>query len=178
MLIKKPENQMGHSIKLKFAKKSHGRGSPIADLNVTPMVDMLTMLVIFLLMTFSATGEVLFVTPDIVLPKAFHAVPLDRSPVIAVSASAIVVEGEQVMRTEEANERWYRDWRLPPVVRQLKKLAKDAKEMHPDKPFSGSVIIQSDGNVPFSVIKMLMTSCGEAGYFDVNFAVQYIGTGA
>jgi biopolymer transport protein ExbD len=172
MLIKKPKKVLGESIGLKSVKKGHGKASPISDLNVTPMVDMLTMLVIFLLMTFSASGEILFITKDIVLPKAFNAVVLDRAPVVALSANAIAMEGQLVMKTAEANERWYPDWRLPPVVRKLQQMAKDSREANPNKPFEGTVIVQSDGGVPFSVVKMIMTSCGEAGFFQINFAVQ------
>ncbi len=172
-LIHKPKKVLGNSIKLKFAKNAgHGKSSPVADLNVTPMVDMLTMLVIFLLMSFTASGEILFVTKDIVMPKAFNTVPLDRAPVIALSAEAIAMEGQAVMRTGEANEKWYPDWRLPPLVRKLKDIAREARELNPTRPFDGQVIIQSDGKVPFSVIKMVMTSCAEAGFFNVNFAVQ------
>ncbi|HYQ81724.1 MAG TPA: biopolymer transporter ExbD, partial [Anaeromyxobacteraceae bacterium] len=49
---------------------SGGRKNTNAELNVVPMVDMMTMLVIFLLQQFSATGEVLFMQKDIKLPDA------------------------------------------------------------------------------------------------------------
>ena len=173
MLLHKPKNPMGKSSGFKFAKKlAKGKATPICDLNVTPMVDMLTMLVIFLLMTFAASGEILFVSKDIVLPKAFNSAELERAPVIQVSASAIALEGTLVMKTEEANEKWYKNWKLTPLVRRLKQMAKDYKEMNPTKEFDGQVIVQSDGNVPFGVIKMVMASCAEAGFVNVNFAVQ------
>ncbi|MBM4371640.1 MAG: biopolymer transporter ExbD [Deltaproteobacteria bacterium] len=172
-LLHKPEKVLGHSISLKFAKKAgHKKASPVSDLNVTPMVDMLTMLVIFLLMSFTASGELLFVTQDIILPNAMNTADLQRAPVIAISAKSIAMEGESIMRTEDVSEKWYPDWRLPPLVRKLKQTAKEFKEMNPDKPFEGQVIIQSDGNVPCAVIKMVMTSCADAGYMNVNFAVQ------
>jgi len=173
MAVRKPKNVLGTSIKLKFAKKGgHGKSSPIADLNVTPMVDMLTMLVIFLLMTFSANGEILFMTKDISLPKAYNSVVLERAPVVAISAASIAFDGEPVMKTADANERWYADWKLTPLIRKLQKVRKTLAETNPDKPFDGQIIIQSDGNVPFAVIKMVMLSSATAGYMNVNFAVQ------
>ena len=173
MPVKKPQKQIGKTINLRFYKKSaHGKSSPIADLNVTPMVDMLTMLVIFLLMSFSASGEILFITKDIVLPKAYNSVQLDRAPVIAISGAAIALEGELVMRTGDVDERWYSDWKLPPVIERLERMRRLSQEANPDKPFKGDVIIQSDGQVQFSVIKMVMFSCAQAGYINVNFAVQ------
>jgi biopolymer transport protein ExbD len=173
MPIKKPEKQIGKSVHLKFYKKgAHGKTSMLADLNVTPMVDMLMMLVVFLLMSFSASGEILFITKDITLPKAYNSVALDRAPVIAVSGTSIALEGELVMRTGDVDERWYSDWKLPPVIERLERMRRLTQEANPDKPFKGDVIIQSDGQVQFSVIKMVMFSCAQAGYINVNFAVQ------
>lgn len=173
MPVKKPQKQIGKSVSLRFYKKSaHGKASMLADLNVTPMVDMLMMLVVFLLMSFSASGEILFITKDITLPKAYNSVSLDRAPVIAVSATAIALEGELVMRTGDVDERWYSDWKLPPVIERLERMRRLSQEANPDKPFKGDVIIQSDGQVQFSVIKMVMFSCAQAGYVNVNFAVQ------
>jgi biopolymer transport protein ExbD len=173
MPVSKPEKLLGSSVPFRFFKKmAHGKASPICDLNVTPMVDMLTMLVIFLLMSFSASGEMLFITKDIVLPKAYNSVGLDRAPVIAVSAANIALEGSLVMKTADCDERWYSDWKLPPVIERLEKLRKLARQANPDKAFDGQVIIQSDGLVPFQVIKMVMFSCAQAGYINVNFAVQ------
>jgi len=51
-------------------KIARGRKVTNAELNVVPMVDMMTMLVIFLLQQFSATGEVLYMQKDIRLPDA------------------------------------------------------------------------------------------------------------
>lgn len=175
--IKKPGKRLGQKLGLKFIKKSGGRASPIADLNVTPMVDMLTMLVIFLLMTFSASGEILFITKDIVLPKAFHSASLDRAPVIAVSNAAVAFEGEFVMNTGDINERWYADWKLPPLMERLEKVRDQWKADHPDKTFEGQIIIQSDNGVPFAVIKMIMFTCANASYANINFAVQKVGRG-
>src|SRR5919204_4701986 len=74
----------------------HGRRSTNADLNVVPMVDMMTMLVIFLLQQFSATGEVLYMQKDIKLPDARHGQQIEVAPVIAVSGAQVVVSGQKV----------------------------------------------------------------------------------
>ena len=61
------------SIKLESAAAKvgkAGRKSVYEALNLVAYIDMMTMLVIFLLMSFSATGEILFVQKNIVLPEA------------------------------------------------------------------------------------------------------------
>ena len=62
----------------KFGK---GRKGSSADLQLTSMVDMFTLLVIFLLANFSASGEVIFMSKEIQLPTASQdpAPALDRA---------------------------------------------------------------------------------------------------
>src|SRR5882672_8271371 len=88
MPIHAPHDHLYKSVSLEVAKAklTHaGRKSLYAPLNLVAYIDMMTMLVIFLLMSFSATGEILFVQKNIVLPDAQNWRDLERSPVIGVS---------------------------------------------------------------------------------------------
>lgn len=172
--VHKPGKQLGKKVPLAFIRKiadGHGRANVIADLNVTPMVDMLTMLVIFLLLTFSASGEILTITKDIQLPKAFNAVELERAPIIAISKAKIAFEGQFVMDANEITNERYVDFVLPPLKERLERNRDQWKLTHPDKSFDGQVIIQSDNSVNFVVIKMIMMTCAQAEYSQMNFAV-------
>jgi biopolymer transport protein ExbD len=81
-----------------------GRRSTNADLNVVPMVDMMTMLVIFLLQQFSATGEVLYMQKDIKLPDARHGQQIEVAPVVAISSAQVVVSGQKVAEVTEVEK--------------------------------------------------------------------------
>jgi biopolymer transport protein ExbD len=177
MPIKKPGKVLGKSIKLKNMKLAmgHGKTSVVADLNVTPMVDMLTMLVIFLLMTFSSTGELLFVTKDIVLPPAYHATTLERAPVVSVSKATVGFEGQFIMNTADVNESSYPDWKLTPLFTLLDGEREAWNASHAGEEFKGEVIIQSDNEVQFSVLKLIIATCAKAKYINMNFAIQQIG---
>ncbi len=180
MPIKKPGKGIGKSIKLKGISKAvmgKGKGTSIADLNVTPMVDMLTMLVIFLLMTFSATGEILFVTKDIVLPPAYHASTLERAPVVAISKVNIGFEGQFIMNAADVNESAYPDWKLTPLFNLLEAEREAWNAAHAGENFKGDIIIQCDNEVPFSSIKMVISTCAKAKYVNMNFAIQRVGKG-
>jgi biopolymer transport protein ExbD len=172
MPIKTPGKHSAKATSLKTVKGAHGRKSVNAELNVTPMVDMLTVFVVFLLMTFSASGEILFISKEISLPTAYHSGSLERSPVISVSPISVSFQGEGVMDTPSVNARWYPDWKLGPLYDKLEWAKKKWREGHPDRTFGGEVIIQSDGDVQFEVIKLVMFTCAQAGYLNVSFAVQ------
>lgn len=173
--VHKPGKHLVKNVPLEFIRKladGHGRAQVIADLNVTPMVDMLTMLVIFLLLTFSASGEILSITKDIQLPKAFNAVELERAPIIAISKAKIAFEGQFVMDAAEITNERYVDFVLPPLKERLERNRDQWKLAHPDKTFDGQVIIQSDNSVNFIVVKMIMMTCAQAEYSQMNFAVM------
>ena len=73
MPINAPTGHLFHSINLEVAKTKLGHGGRKkvnSDLNLVAYIDMMTMLVIFLLMSFSASGEILFVQKNITLPDA------------------------------------------------------------------------------------------------------------
>ena len=77
-------------------KMVKGRKATNAELNVVPMVDMMTMLAIFLLQQFSSTGEVMYMQKDIKLPDARHGQMIEVAPVVAISSQQVVVTGVKV----------------------------------------------------------------------------------
>jgi len=69
----------------KILGKTHGRRSGDLYLNVTAMVDMMMVLVIFLVMNFNASGEMLFLSKDIKMPQAENGGEVTRVPIVAIS---------------------------------------------------------------------------------------------
>lgn len=184
MPIQTPGSRIGSSIHLKGLKigiKGRGGRALVVNLNLTPMIDMFVIMVVFLLMVFSATGEILFTQKDIELPKAFASRPLDRVPIIGVSRDVILFEGEKVMFTAGVSEKNYPDLRLPDLSRVLKSAHDAFTREHPmpaerDEAArwfeqSKQIIIQADQGVPFEVIRMVMTTAAHEGYSAINFAV-------
>jgi biopolymer transport protein ExbD len=155
-----------------------GRKSTNAELNVVPMVDMMTMLVIFLLQQFSATGEVLYMQKDIKLPDAQHGQTIEVAPVVAISADQIVVTGVKVADIPDLDrDSGYLN--IPALEERLRDEKKRWEFIHkadPSSRWDGVVNIQADKGVPFRIVKRVMYSCGVAGYFNVNFAALDAGS--
>src|SRR5688500_17153423 len=98
MPIHAPTAHLFKAIKLEATVAKLGKGgrkSVYEALNLVAYIDMMTMLVIFLLMSFSATGEILFVQKNIVLPEAQNWSDLERAPIIAVSGDVVTLDGKQ-----------------------------------------------------------------------------------
>ena len=153
-------------------KMKGGRKETNAELNVVPMVDMMTMLVIFLLQQFSSTGEVLYMQKDIKLPDAQHGQMIEIAPVVAISSQQVVVTGVKVADIPDLDrDSGYLN--IPALEERLRDEKKRWEFIHKQDPSSkwdGVVNIQADKAVPFRIVKRVMYSCGVAGYFSVNFA--------
>jgi len=168
---KRPAKRFEKS-KVLGGKMGGGHKATNADLNVVPMVDMMTMLVIFLLQQFSSTGEVLYMQKDIKLPSASHGQMIELAPVVAVSGAQIVVTGQKVADVADLDrDSGYLN--IPALEERLRDEKKRWEFIHqsdPSQKWDGIVNIQADTKVPFRIVKRVMYSCGVAGYFNLNFA--------
>ena len=175
MPIKKPGPRLGREITLEMARKrmtGQHKKSVQASLNLVAYIDMMTTIVIFLLMTFSASGEILFVSKSIVLPNAMNWKELERAPVIGVSADVVTLDGKPVADSGELQKADTVDWKITDLHDQLVTFKNNFKLIHPNEEFKGLCIVQADHKVPFKVLKKVMYSAAIAGYMNVNFAVR------
>lgn len=185
MAIKSPGSRIGSSVKnmksLKVGARRTRKGM-MFYLNLVPMIDMFVILVVFLLITFSATGEILMQQEDIQLPKAYSGRTLERYPMIGISGTVVVFEGTEIMKSAAVTEKNFPDLKLPELSKVLKAAHDNYQSGHPmpadpEKAKrwleeSKQVIIQADENVPFEIIRLVMTTAAIEGYSAINFAVQ------
>ena len=157
-----------------FGKKfARGKKSGYAELMLTSLVDMFTIIVIFLLQNFSASGDILYMSKDIKLPFAVHGVELERAPAIAVSADAVTLDGKQVAATDDLSKGDVLNVpELEDALREEKRKFEFINANNPDKPFRGLVNVQADKKIPFKVIKKVMFACNQSGFGNITFAAM------
>src|SRR5690242_19146618 len=91
--IHTPGKRLMHKVPLEFVWRKvqgHGGRSPNANLNLTSYIDFLLVTVIFLLTTFSASGEIT-VDKNVKLAKAENAEDIIESPIVVVNKAQILV---------------------------------------------------------------------------------------
>jgi biopolymer transport protein ExbD len=182
MPIHAPHSRLYSGVHLEVVSKrltQGGRKSVYEALNLVAYIDMMTMLVIFLLMSFSATGELVFVQKNLVLPKAQNWTELERAPVISVTPEVVTLDGEQVASGEELlRDSTTGDAKITELHDMLVTAKNNYKILHPGEDFLGTLIVQSDKDVAFQALKKVLYTAAVAGYMNVNFAVQPQTTGA
>lgn len=176
MAITAPHAHLYRSIGLEVANsklKGGGRKSLYQALNLVAYIDMMTVLVIFLLMTFQANGEILFIQKNITLPDAQNWSELERAPVIGVTKDVVTLDGRQVATGEDLmKDSATGDMKITELHDELISLKNTFKLLHPTEEFKGVCIIQSDKAVEFKMLRKVMFSAAAAGYQNVNFAVR------
>jgi biopolymer transport protein ExbD len=162
-------------------------------LNVTPFVDMMTILVTFLMMVFSASGELISVQRGLTLPNATRKDELKRAPIIIVTRDAITFNGQFMGNPKDILEDQSMEYKIIELYDRLRaektafrmngmdKLSETEKgycsNPKPDpKPhevcLDGLLIMQADKSTEAKVINRLLKTAYEAEYPNIMFAVN------
>ena len=174
MPVHVPGKVLLHKIPLKFVHDKvagGGRKSVDQSLPLVPFIDFLIVLIVFLIMQFAATGELLTAIPTITMPKAQNTESLEKVPIIAIDRHTVSLEGNRMTDTPSLLTNAQID-RIEPLIQNLETLKRNWSIIHPGEPFPGNVILQSDVDIDFRVVKKVMFSAAQAGYSNVSFAVE------
>ena len=141
----------------------------VPKMNLTSLMDVFTILVFFLLVN-SANNEVLETPKQITLPASVVEEKPRETVVIFISPQEVTVQGEAVVSTEEILASTTPS--IAPIGERLGVL-RDSVIGVSTKRVSQSqeVTILADREVPFSVIKRVMSTCTQEGYLQISLAV-------
>src|SRR5213595_1280287 len=116
-----------HLVKKTGSAAGGGKATNIA-LNLTPFVDMMTILVTFLLMVFSSTGQLLTAQKGLVLPIAQARETLQQAPVIIVTKSEITYQGQLVATVDSVLRDDSPTFKIDALFERLDAAAKQIRE--------------------------------------------------
>ena len=146
-------------------KKNSGKRNTIVALMLTPMVDMFSLLVIFLLQAFSASPELLYVAKGVTLPNAVTGGEMKDAPVMAVTADEIHLDQKSIGKTQDI-------LRSPrPLMIKLGEQRDLWMKTHPGQEFPGKITLQAHREVPSVVIAQLMGMLPSQNFGTVQLAV-------
>ena len=177
MAIHKPGKVLLTRVPLKFVRKKvlgGGRKAMDHEIPLVPFIDFLITLVVFLLTSFSASGELLAQQPNLKMPDARHVVDLEIQPIIAINPDVVTLDGRRIVDTRTLADAAQVE-RIENLIQDLDTLKRNWSILHPSEPFAGTVIMQADRSIDFRVIKKVMFSCAQAGYANISFAVNRVG---
>ncbi len=169
---------------------SKGARSVVAMLSMTALVDMFTVLAVFLLQNYQTTGEVLEINDKVILPKASAVKEIKAATVVTISKTSIQVNKETVAAFQGVKEQ--EDWMILPLKQKLQDAFKELdshrrvvgfgaikqavdsakeKSVKQEKEDDTRVTVQADKGIDFLTLKKVMYTVTESGASQINFAV-------
>jgi len=152
-----------------------------AGLYLTSMVDMFAIMVIFLLQSFSAEGELIVLPKGLELPKAMNSGILEKAPSLVVSLEEILFQGEKVGDTKAVLLQ--DEWIVPALQEKLKVLKESldseakaralasAEKVEDEPKETMKINISVDRRLPFEIARKIIYNASFAGFPDSRLAV-------
>ncbi len=143
------------------------------ELTLTSLIDIFAVVILFLIQSFSATGEIFMVNPGITLPQAQFAKVLDRYPIVTVQRDKVTLEGYEVGDNANLQAKIDdTDWDLPLLRGRLEAYKIAMQTIYPEAPFPGNIIIQADRGLEFLYLKRVLFSLASYGFPNAQLAVR------
>jgi len=148
-------------------------GATRSPVMLTPLVDMFVIMLIFLLMSYSTGGHLMYMAQNILMPESLSREQLELGVEVAVGTDRIYVDGELIMDDLSG---WYQEKKLliPPLYENLKNKAVKYKKMEEKVPFyqfTGKITIQADRVIPFQFLKKVIYTADRADFPNISLAV-------
>jgi biopolymer transport protein ExbD len=142
-----------------------------AELNLIPLIDILSVMVAFLLV-YSVDVEVVQNSKGVEIPQSTADALPNQSVVVMITRDQLFVQGElvaaiaDVERTEEA----YIEPLLAVLARPLVGVEADAESQQAALA-SREITVVADKSLPYEVVKKVMATCTSAAYGRISLAV-------
>ncbi len=154
----------------RLKRMARAKRNRMGALNLTSLMDVFTILVLYLLVNQSAV-EVVEPPKDIKLPDSVAESKPKQTVVMMVSEEQILIQGEPIASYDDVLNS--KTGVVEPIRATLQRLKENVIGLNTEAVAkSNEVTIMAHRTVPFKVLKTLMSSCTSAGYTTISLAVN------
>jgi biopolymer transport protein ExbD len=151
----------------------------IRDLNITPMMDMMTIILVFLLKTFSSSTNLVIQDSNMALAPSMTQMQAKQAVPVTITKRVVLIEGEPVapISNGKIDPALKRDgengYFISPIVDMLQRIANKERKVAEmtGQPFDGELMVVADRNTPYRLLTEILYSCGQAGYSNYRLLV-------
>ena len=149
-------------------------------LNIYPMMDMMTILLVFMIMQFANGAAEIVQSSELMLPTSTSEAEAAQALSIVISQSEIVVEGKQALTLRSGKvdpsvkQGGGTGWLITPLYNELKEHRDRLKMIasrNAQRPFRGEVRIIADKRTPFRTLGEVIYSLGQTEFGAIRFVV-------
>jgi biopolymer transport protein ExbD len=163
-------------------RRARARAEEVSELNITAMMDMMTILLVFLLKSWSASSLSVNMSPDLRLPASTAQVRPQDDVNVTVSLREVAVNDRPVVRAEnglipaDAKDGGRADGlyvaALGDALRREVEKQKYIARYNPGAPFSGRVNLIADRRIPYRTVVEVLYTAGQAELGEYRFMVM------
>jgi len=160
-----------------MARKSRQYGEA-SDLSLTSMMDVMTIILVFLIKQVDTEGQLITASENLVLPVSTSTkVPKEVSLGLVVDQTWVLVDGQQIVKTDIVSEQDSLMVEALDAVLKEKREAEKAAMLAKGESDEGggNIIVQLDKNTAYDIMFKVMATCGASGFTNVAFAVTMKG---
>jgi biopolymer transport protein ExbD len=149
-------------------------------LNIYPMMDMMTILLVFMIMQFASGAAEIVQTDELRLPTSTSQVEAAQALGVVISNSEVVVEGQHLIALRNGKvdpslkQGGGTGWLITPLFNGLKQHRDRLKMIasrNPQRPFRGEVRVIADKRTPFRTLGEVIYTLGQAEFGALRFIV-------
>lgn len=174
----------------RLLSRKRGKREVTALLSLTAMVDMFTVLVIFLLQNYNTEGLIVNIPKELILPKAEVIKELKPSIIVTISPLEVLLDDLPIAKFDDIKSQ--KDWMIQSLFVEAQKAIEKAKlkaetsgvikdvrtalkpeemaELNNLEPWK-KITVQAHKEIDFLTIKKVLFTLTEAGAGEINFAV-------
>lgn len=157
-----------------MARKTRKFGNSEGGLSLTSMMDMMTIVLVFLIKQVDSEGQLITAAENLVLPLSTSMKsPKEVNLTVVVDANYVLVDNQKIIETSVVAAQ---DSLMVPAMNEILTEKREAEKLHAlqkgeSADEAGSIIVQLDKNMSYDVMYKVMATCGFSGYSNVAFAV-------
>jgi biopolymer transport protein TolR len=144
------------------------RNKADAELNLIPMIDILSVMVSFLLV-YSTEVEVVQNTKGIEIPESISQQKPKETVVVMLTKDELFVQGELIAKLAEVQAS--PDLIIAPLRLALKRPTLVGQAMTEKQIAEREITVMADKTIPYEILKKVMSTCTDADYGKISFAL-------
>lgn len=154
-------------------------GGDVSHLNITPMMDMMSILLVFLLMQFATEQASMQVSDSLQLPKSTSQLKPTPEVNVTVTGQAVIIEGQPVVAVHNgavdpsAKRDGPNGYYITPIVDTLQKHRTRLEKIEAmgGAPFNHTILLLVDRAIPYRLVTEVLYSAGQAEFSNYRLVV-------
>jgi biopolymer transport protein ExbD len=137
------------------------------ELNMNSMMDMMTIILLFLLKSYSTEGALATASESLKLPESQRTERPKKELNVSVATDLILVNEVPLMQVSQIDKN---EMLIPELQAKLQEYAQKEKNLEQDvgKEFTHEVIIQGDRSIHFETLFKVMYTCSKSEFYKMR----------